>query len=368
MVRDEAESILRETRRHVAAPRSADGVHASDRAARRLKVVQWNIEHGNRFEAIRRALHTRSELRDADVVSLNEVDLGMARSGNRDVAFDLAESLGMHAVWAPMFLELTAGRHDDSRFAGTAPNREAIFGLALLSRHPIGEVRHLLMPASEEFGFRRQRMYGRNGAIIAEILHPTGVFLLTTMHLNVHGSPPDRCEQVRLVLHALHGETRPIILAGDFNSTTFYRGTIAHGVAGLAILSGSPPARLRRRLTRPDLPPSAPREPLFRLLDDEGFRWDHYNDFSPTLRLRFDRINETEILPPPFRAAALSALRALSRRSLLRLDWIVARGFGGGRGVTVHGLDGGPDEASDHLPIMAEMEFAARSTSRARRV
>src|SRR5262245_35702130 len=50
-------------------------------AGQRLRIVQWNIEHGNRFEQIRRALLEHGQLAGADVISLNEVDLGMARSG-----------------------------------------------------------------------------------------------------------------------------------------------------------------------------------------------------------------------------------------------------------------------------------------------
>src|SRR5262249_56268686 len=59
-------------------------------AADRVRLAQWNIEHGNQFDAIERALMTHPDLAAADIVTLNEVDLGMARSGNRDVAGELA--------------------------------------------------------------------------------------------------------------------------------------------------------------------------------------------------------------------------------------------------------------------------------------
>jgi len=55
------------------------------------------------------------------------------------------------------------------------------------------------------------------------------------------------------------------------------------------------------------------------------------------------------------------ARRALGwgvRRGALRLDWICGRGWKGGTGRTVHGLDG-PGRASDHAPIVAEMEWNA---------
>jgi hypothetical protein len=40
----------------------------------------------------------------------------------------------------------------------------------------------------------------------------------------------------------------------------------------------------------------------------------------------------------------------------MRLDWIAARGFDGGRGHTVPGLHDGEGEAADHAPLVAELE------------
>src|SRR5437879_2919542 len=63
----------------------------------RVRVVQWNIEHGNWREQVERALLTRAELKDADIITLDEVDFGCARAGNGDVAGDLAAALGLHS-------------------------------------------------------------------------------------------------------------------------------------------------------------------------------------------------------------------------------------------------------------------------------
>lgn len=53
--------------------------------AGRVRLVQWNIEHGNWYGQVERALAEHSDLAHADVLTLDEVDLGCARSGNRDV-------------------------------------------------------------------------------------------------------------------------------------------------------------------------------------------------------------------------------------------------------------------------------------------
>lgn len=335
------------------APGPATGPH-------RVRLVHWNVEHGNRFEAILEALAHHPDLAGADVVTLNETDLGMARSGNHDVAFELAGALRFKAVWTPLFLELTAGRHGDAERAAGRPNREALFGLALLSRHRLGRAWQIALPSPEEIHFRRERMLGRHVALAAEVLHPGGAFVAVSTHLEVQRGPAQRRPQVRALVRALAEEGRPVVLAGDLNSTTFRRGRPWDPLAGLAALMLTPGAALRRRLLRPDLPAAAPREPLFLELARAGFRWQPYNDFAPTLRLRFERLGEIEELPGPLGRATLRAAARLSGRAQLRLDWVAARGFGEGRARTIAGLDQGPDQASDHAPIVAELELPGR--------
>src|SRR5262245_39136399 len=115
----------------------------------RVRVAHWNLEHGNRFEAIAQALASHPGVAGADLITLNEVDLGMARSGNRDVAGDLASRLGLHGAWAALFLESTRGRDDDALTAVSADNRESLFGLAILSRWPITAARWVPLPGPE---------------------------------------------------------------------------------------------------------------------------------------------------------------------------------------------------------------------------
>src|SRR5262245_14352573 len=92
-------------------PRPHDGASGSASPDRSdLQVVQWNVLHGTRFEGLLRALQEEPALGGADLVALEETDLGLARSGNRDVAFELARALGMHAAWTPLFLEIEGSR------------------------------------------------------------------------------------------------------------------------------------------------------------------------------------------------------------------------------------------------------------------
>lgn len=318
-----------------------------------LHLVHWNIEHGNWYEKVEAALLQHPDLRDADLVMLNEADLGMARSGNRDVTADLGRALGRHAAWAPLFLETTAGRDLDVACAGGIENQEALFGLAILSRWPLASVRTIELPSPEDYQFTVERMFGRHVALIADVERPGAPFVAITVHLEVHRTRAHRAEQMRVLLEALRGETRPIVLAGDFNSHTFERGRFWDPWLGALTLALGNEASLRRRFLHPDRGPA--RERVFDQLAAHGFEWDRFADHEPTLQLHFDRIDEARALPRMLRTAIRHGGKWAERRGALRLDWIAGRGWKGGRGLTVEGLRGA-GKASDHSPIVAWLE------------
>jgi len=338
--------VLTTVRRH--APVSPPG---PPRDASRLRVAHWNIEHGNGYPQIEAALRTHPELRDADIVSLDEVDLGMARAGNRDVAGDLAAARGLHGAWTALFIETTTGRDDDPHRAAGRANEEGLFGIALLSRWPIGEVRRVELPSPEEVQFDLERMVGRHVALVAGVERPGAPFTMVTVHLEVHRTRAYRAAQMRVLLDALAGEGRPVVIAGDFNSHTFDRGRPWDPLFGALVLTLTPGAALARRLLHPDA--GNARKPLFDALAEAGFAWEPFVDHTPTLQLRLDRLGETHALFGPFPAAARRALARIERRAALRLDWLAGRGWSGGRGSTVAGLSG-PGKPSDHAPIVGE--------------
>jgi endonuclease/exonuclease/phosphatase family metal-dependent hydrolase len=331
---------------------------AGPRDGASVRVAHWNLEHGNRFDAIAHALETHPGLAGADLVTLNEVDLGMARSGNRDVARELAVRLGLHAAWGALFLESTRGRDDDAVNAAPSDNAESLFGLAILSRWPLAGARLVPLPGPERLLFERERMTGRFVALVCDVAHPTHPFVAATVHLEVHRTRAHRATQMRLVLEALAGESLPVVLAGDWNTHTFDRGEPHATFAAAVALMAWSRSSLAARLTQPDRGPH--RERVFDELSRAGFHWKRYADHAPTLGLRFERLGEVHALPQPLRTLATRGLSWAERRAQLRLDWIAARGFrhDDGSGETIAGLDG-PGRASDHAPIVAELVFGA---------
>lgn len=313
-----------------------------------LRVVHWNILHGVQLAKILAALRDEPQLAGADLISLNEVDQGLARSGNRDVCAELAHGLGMHAAWSPLFLELEGGYRSEPSIAA-APQREALFGLGLLSRYPLGRVQRLCLDSPHDLLFERERKVGDFIALLVEVLAPVP-FQVVVTHLDVHRTPAIRARQVQTILRAL--PAGPAILAGDMNTTTFERGNLRRSLKAFAVLAGMPSGPLKRRLLQPYRPAKAAPEPLFAALRQAGFEIEPFNDGSPSLDLRLDELAEIEALPRALRRIAKPCLRWVERRGQHRLDWIAARGFATAAApFTLSHLMRGNTPASDHAPI-----------------
>ncbi len=340
-LRGRVEALLDTIRTWTASdPRPSDGLH----------LVHWNILHGASYDGVLRALTSDESLAGADFVSLNEVDLGLARSGNRDVAFDLARALNMHAVWTPLFLELDGG-HLTPPELQRQEQRESLFGLALLSRYPLGAVRRIELPTPREYLFTRERKVGSFVALHVEIRAPLP-FVFVVTPLDVHGTPEKRRLQMARVLQNL--PAGPAVVCGDLNPTTFRRGGWGRTAATLGTLALSPRAALDRRLRRPDLPADPPREPLFTELARHGFAHVAFNQERATLDLRLHDTQEYRALPGIVRTLARGLFRRVERRTRHRLDWIAARGFEADPArppFTRQEWMRGEDAPSDHAPI-----------------
>lgn len=253
-----------------------------------LRVASWNIERGLNFDLIRmafsdpagfeqealrrgaldpakqarieRQLHT---LRDADVIVLNEVDLGMKRTEYRDVARELAHALGMNYAYGVEFVEvdrlddlgLDKVELDDPELAQRMqaelkpdPARyQGLHGNAILSRYPIASARIVRLPVchdwfqAEKAGIsqlekgkrltankvflerieREVRLGGRM-ALIADVRIPdlpTGLATVVSVHLENRCKPGCRLKQMDALLSELKNTPNPVILAGDLNTT-----------------------------------------------------------------------------------------------------------------------------------------------------
>lgn len=325
-----------------------------------LRVVAWNIERGAQFDRIAAALTTHPVMRFADVILLNEVDIGMARSGNRNVARDLAQALGMHAIYGAEFLEMTKGVGKELELDGE--NIGALHGNCILTRRRFSNPRIIPLPACcNQFEFAEKR-YGRRVAVSIDVDLGGATLMAVTAHLEVYNSPACRARQMKAVLDEIDARkiNNPVLIGGDFNTNTFPRGTRLRTIRNLARLLLTPRERLDGQLKWPHS-----REPLFRLLNRRGYIVDDFNTDETTCSVQINLLGDSAYLPRPARNWAQKRLGGNQFILHFRLDWFAARGLRAlSDGKVVDELTGqssiGPRTISglglsDHDPIVVDI-------------
>ncbi len=136
-----------------------------------LRVVVFNLERGVGW------LEAASKLEEdrADIIILNEMDIGMARSDQQHTTRLLAKKLRMNYVWGLEFIELTRGTKDEQLMTENLYDFHGLHGNAVLSRcrltnakifrDPLGAYFSKERSALNADGFER-RLGGRMALIV----------------------------------------------------------------------------------------------------------------------------------------------------------------------------------------------------------
>lgn len=302
-----------------------------------MRIVAWNIEKGKRWSLLEQCLSHES-IRTADILCLNEADEGMARSGNLRIAHEIGKRLDMQVVFGETFKELTKGLGDELLAPGE--NTTAIQGNAILSRFPVIESQNLPLPPCFDHMNRPEKRQGNRHALIARLDCGSGKFVtVANVHLEVFGTARCRGAQMQFLLERL--PDGPAIVAGDFNTNTFSRGSAFDVGCSLVLLAFTD---VKFRVAAPWR-----HEPLFKRLSAAGFSWDAFNDRHPTCSVDLATLEDRTRAPAMVRRFILSRCRFLP----LRLDFICCRGLtAASAGRTITDL---PCQPSDHLPITCDL-------------
>jgi endonuclease/exonuclease/phosphatase family metal-dependent hydrolase len=160
-----------------------------------LTVMTYNIRHGEgmdgRLDLERIAAVINRH--QPDLVALQEVDRGVARTQGRDLPAELAGLTGMEVVF---------GRNID--------HQGGEYGNAILSRHPV--------IGSTNLHFRMLREGEQRGLLQAGIQTPHGEVLFMATHLDYRPDPAERLSNVAEIKSVARQHDAPlVIVAGDFN-------------------------------------------------------------------------------------------------------------------------------------------------------
>lgn len=196
-----------------------------------IKALAWNIERGNRYKGIVESLKNHEQLKDKDILLLTELDHGMARSGNRFVAQDIAQELGLNYAFAPVYVALQKGSGVESEMEGE--NTLSIHGLSMFSRFPMKNVHAVPLPNGKDKMWGKEKRLGWLRALFADIEHPAGTFRAVTVHLDAHCSRAHRRMQMKIILDHLDTlSPLPTIIGGDWNTTTFNSQSSTRAIMG----------------------------------------------------------------------------------------------------------------------------------------
>lgn len=158
-----------------------------------LRVAAYNVKHGLGMDGVVDLPRIADVLRplQADVITLQEIDLGTERTDRVDQTARLGELLGMQAF-----------------FGDFMPYQGGEYGMAVLTRLPVARVVNHRLPDGDEPRTAlevevRVGMEGRHVSVV-------GVHLYRT--------PEERLAQADSLSAILDTRDHPVVLAGDFNS------------------------------------------------------------------------------------------------------------------------------------------------------
>lgn len=254
---------------------------STDRLGGILRVASWNIEKSLTVARAARAIKSpaeyeamidpreapvgseeraemmrqRERLATADIIFLQEMDIGVNRSGHVDAARVLAKALGMNYAYGaqalevdPVLLGLDPPAKGDEKPKPVDPARyKGVFGSAILSRYPIVNAQVFQLKTKPYDWYRDEqrradlveqgRRLGSQWVFWNKITRelkvggrcffrvdvavpgvPGGVVTLVNNHLEIKTRPWHREAQMEEILSHLKDVPHPVIMAGDHNS------------------------------------------------------------------------------------------------------------------------------------------------------
>ncbi|CAN5254947.1 hypothetical protein BH11MYX1_BH11MYX1_10880 [soil metagenome] len=323
------------------------------RPLEKLRAVAWNIQRGMHFEQLRDALRTDPVLREADVLMLSEVELGLGRSHNRNVAKELADALGMSYAFAVSYLTL---EDDHLENPDQTENTLALAGSAVLSRAPIKRVVNADLPEVRDKFSSSEKRLGKKRGVIAELETTGGPIVVAQAHLDSNASSRQRAHQLAALLAQARTLGVPrILLGGDLNTTTYNLESkwalvrdILHklfvtGFDGTVANYMTPDARYER--------------PVFEALRAAGFALEGFNDrargtMNYDLADPYTFENVRKAVGGMLARWLVRRLRTFDGVVRAKLDWFAGSGVVGHDPRVIH-IAG---HATDHDPVVIDLE------------
>lgn len=183
-------------------------------STQQFRIISWNIARGSRLGAVADFLNSSNP----DLILLQEVDINCRRTGYRNIAKELSQTLRMNYVFGVEFQELSQG----------SPTSPAYHGQATLSRWQISHSRLLRFRSQSKFwnpcwgvpniSLLERRLGGRM-ALVTHVCVAQSTLVVYNLHMESRNGNDLRNRQLAEVLEdARHyNDGLPMIAGGDFN-------------------------------------------------------------------------------------------------------------------------------------------------------
>ena len=178
-----------------------------------LRHVVFNIERGQTLHETIVFLNMCPDFKKMDIIYANELDDGAVRSGNCNVAYEIAKSIGMNYAYGLEFIELV-NPNDNKGFHGNA----------LFSRWPIRWAKVVHMPEQYNWYYDRQKRIGARVAIVCSLDIGGREVGAVSVHLENRADSEGREAQMAVVYDEIKksfAPDTPVMIGGDLNTNTF---------------------------------------------------------------------------------------------------------------------------------------------------
>lgn len=339
-----------------------DASEATPQTSWPLHAVAWNVERGKRFAPLMGLLTEHEHLRDADLLLLTEVDIGMGRSGNLHVPFELAQRLGMRCVFANSHLVLSPG--DSAERDHGQPNTRALHGCALLTKLPVRRFCAVTLPEYVDKFHALEKRLGCKRALLVELEAPPNspfpTLTVAVVHLDPFCPPRHRAAQMDLVLRACtqFAPGQPVLLGGDLNTNTYNLTSGLTLVADLFLRLAR--QGIERTIDHYRYPQRLFERGLFAHLQRAAFDLESFNDIHQGT-LYYD-VDDPEVvekslayLPKPLWEHFRKRLTPWQGVVALHLDWFAGLGLRGENPRVIARAAWNGERVSDHDPICVDV-------------
>ena len=158
-----------------------------------LRILSYNIKHGYGMDGkvdLSRSAQLIKKL-NPDLVALQEIDKLTERTRKVDQTKELGRMTEMHSEFGPFF-DFQGGE----------------YGMAILSKNKPSEVQNHRLPDGQE----------PRTALGITVVPVKGGPEIVFVGIHFYATQEERLAQAKRLLEILKTETRPVILAGDYNS------------------------------------------------------------------------------------------------------------------------------------------------------